>query len=96
MANAIASALPSEVETQSLYPVLPQEHAFRMGKVNEIASALAQEDVHYRLVRKRYKRAKTFVNWAAGVSGSLSGLASSAGLASALTGIGSLSLFRWV
>ena len=38
--------------------------------------------------KKKYKRAKTFVNWAAGVLGSLSGLASSAGLASALTGIG--------
>ena len=88
MANGIPSVPPSEVETQSLYPVLPQEHTFRMGKVNEIASALAQEVVHYRLVRKKYKRAKTFVNWAAGLLGSLNGLASSAGLASALTGIG--------
>ena len=59
-----------------------------MGKVNEIASALVQEVLHYRLVRKKYKREKTFVNWAAGVLGSLGGLASSAGLASALTGIG--------
>ena len=85
MANVIASAPPSE----SLYPVLPQQsHDCRIGKVNEAASLLAQEAVHCRLVRKIYKRAKTFVNWAAGVSGSLSGLASSAGLASALTGIG--------
>lgn len=90
MANVIPSAPPSEVETQSLYPVLQPDtqHTFRMGKVNEIASALAKEVVHYRLVRKKYKRTKTFVNWAAGVSGSLRGLASSAGLASALTGIG--------
>ena len=94
MANVIASAPPSEVETQSLYPVVPQDtqHAsqqpFCMRKVNEIAPALAKEVVHYRLVREKYKRAKTFVNWAAGVLGSLSGLASSAGLASALTGFG--------
>ena len=59
-----------------------------MAKVKVIASALAQEVVHYRPVRKKYKRAQTFVNWAAEVSGSLSGLSSSAGLASALTGIG--------
>ena len=87
MANVIPSAPPSE--TQGLYPVLqPEQHTFRMGKVNEIASALAQEVMHYRLVRKKYKRAKTFVNRVAGVSGSLSGLASSAGLVSALSGIG--------
>ena len=85
MANVIASAPPSE----SRYPVLPQQpHDFRIGKVDKITSALAEEVVHYRLVRKKYKRAKTFVNWAAGVSGSLSGLASIAGLSATLTGIG--------
>ena len=60
MANVIPSAPPSEVETQSLYPVLQPDtqHTFRMGKVNEIASALAQEVVHYRLVRKKIQKSK--------------------------------------
>ena len=85
MENVIASASPSE----NLYPDLPQQPPdFRMGKVNEIASELAKEVVRYRLVRKKYKRAKTLVNWASEVSGSLSGLSSGAGFASALTCIG--------
>ena len=60
MAKVIASAPPSEVETQTLYPVLPadMQHAFCMGKVNEIASTLAQEVVHYRLVQKKIQKSK--------------------------------------
>ena len=60
MVYEIASVPPSEVETQSLYPVLTQDtqHTFRMGKVNEIASSLAQEVVHYRLVGKKVQKSK--------------------------------------
>ena len=58
---------------------------FALAKVNEIASELAQEVVHYRLVPKKYK-SKKFVNWACRRLGLPKW--SSAGLASALTGIG--------
>ena len=82
MANVIASPPPSE----SLYSALPQQPCALARSMKSLP--LAQEIVHYRLVRKRYKRAKMFVNWAAVVSVSLSGLASIAGLALALSDIG--------
>lgn len=61
---------------------------FRLGKVNEIAAKLAKAAVHYRLVRKKYKRAKTLVNWLVGCSSGLRAVASNASLASALSAIG--------
>ena len=95
-ANVLPSA-HSEGETQSIYPnlpggpttyptetqsLLPQD--FRLEKVNEIAAALAQEVNHYRIVGKKYKRAKTVANWLAGGAGCLSAAASSASLVTAL------------
>ena len=84
-ANVLPSAQP-EGETQSIYPVLPQD--FRLGMVNEIAAALAHEVNHYRFVGKKYKRAKTVANWLAGGAGVLSAAASSASLGTALSVIG--------
>lgn len=91
--NVLPSA-PAYVEQSGIYPVLQGHESlqmskdFRLGKVNEIAAKLTQEVDHYRLVRKKFKRAKTAVNWIAGSLGGLSAVFSSAGLASALTGIG--------
>ena len=56
-ASNVLPSTPPEIKTQSvlysnLYPNLTQRpQDFRIGKVNQIASALAQEVVHYRLVR---------------------------------------------
>ena len=51
-----------------LYPQLQPD--FRMQKINEISAALNKEVGHYRVVGKKYRRAKKFVNWsAAGSSG---------------------------
>ena len=49
---------------------------------------MADEAEHYRLVRKKYKRAKKVVNFVAGGLGGLSAVLSSAGFATALSGIG--------
>ena len=93
--NVLPSAL-AYVEQSGLYPVLQGHKSlqmsqdFRLGKVNEIAAKLADEVVHYRLVRKKFKRAKTVVNWISGGLGGLSAVFSSAGLASALSGVGIL------
>ena len=54
-----------------LYPELHSElncqlqPDFRMQKVNEISPSLNKEVDHYRVVAKKYKRAKKVVNWSA-------------------------------
>ena len=77
------NVIPSAPE-QSIYPQLPQ-HDFRMQKANEIAASLKAEVSHYRVVAKKYKRAKKFVNWSATGTGLLSAACSTASFGSALT-----------
>ena len=69
-----------------LYPQLP--HDFRMQKINEISTTLNAEVSHYRVVGKKYKRAKKFVNWSAAGSSGLSFVFSSASFGSALSVVG--------
>ena len=82
--NVIPSAPHDE---SSLYPQLPQ-HDFRMQKANEVAANLNAEVVHYRVVAKKYKRAKKIVNWSATVTGLLSAACSTASLGSAISVVG--------
>ena len=82
--NVIPSAPHDE---SSLYPQLPQRD-FRMQKANEIAAALNAEVAHYRVVAKKYKRAKKIVNWSATVTGLLSAACSSASFGSPISVIG--------
>ena len=58
-----SNVIPSAPEP-SIYPQLPQLD-FRMQKANEIAASLDAEVAHYRVVAKKYKRAKKIVNWSA-------------------------------
>ena len=81
-----SNVIPSAPES-SIYPQLPQ-HDFRMQKANEIATALNAEVVHYRVVAKKYNRAKKIVNWSATVTGVLSAACSTASFGSALSVIG--------
>ena len=69
-----------------LYPQLQPD--FRMQKINEISAALNKEVGHYRVVGKKYKRAKKFVNWSAAGSSGLSFVFSSASFGSALSVVG--------
>ena len=58
-----ANVLPSAPPQEPLYPVLTEPAGnFRLQKINEIAYTLDNEVGHYRLVAKKYKRAKKFVN----------------------------------
>ena len=67
--NELYLSLPNSHEQQ------PQtSHDFRLTKINEIAAELAREVQHYRIVAKKFKRAKTICNWLAGGSGLLSAL----------------------
>ena len=80
------NVIPSAPEP-SIYPQLPQ-HDFRMEKANEIAASLNAEVANYRVVVKKYKRAKKIVNWSATGTGLLSAACSTASFGSALTVIG--------
>ena len=51
-ANVLQPTAPPE-----LYPQLPPD--FRMQKINEISTTLNAEVSHYRVVGKKYKRAKS-------------------------------------
>ena len=83
-----SNVLPSAPhDGSSLYPQL-SPHDFRMQKANEVAAALNAEVVHYRVVAKKYKRAKKIVNWSATGTGLLSAACSTASFGSALSVIG--------
>ena len=82
-----SNVIPSAPEP--MYPQLPEpEPDFRMQKANEVVSDLKAEINHYRLVAKKYKRAKKIVNWSATGTGLLSAACSSASFGSALSVIG--------
>ena len=66
-------------ESSSLYPQLLD---------CEISAALNKEVGHYRVVAKKYKRAKKVVNWSAAGSSVLSAAFSSASFGSALSVVG--------
>ena len=63
---------------------------FRLQKINEISNTLDHEVGHYRLVAKKYKRARKFVNWSAAGSSVLSAAFSSTSFGSALSVVGLL------
>jgi len=80
--------MPSAPPEAPLYPVLPEPGNFRLQKINEIAKTLDNEVGHYRLVAKKYKRAKKFVSWSAAGSSVVSAVFSSASFGSALSVVG--------
>jgi len=84
-----ANVLPSAPPEAPLYPVLTEPAGnFRLQKANEIANTLDNEVGHYRLVAKKYKRVKKFVNWSAAGSSVVSAVFSSASFGSALSVVG--------
>ena len=81
-----SNVIPSAPEP-SIYPQLPQLD-FRMQKANEIEAALNAEVAHYRVVAKKYKRAKKIINWTATGCGFLSAGLSTASLGAAVSVVG--------
>jgi len=80
---------PSAPPAEPLYPVLASSSEnFRLQKINEISNTLDREVGYYRLVAKKYKRTRKFVNWSAAGSSVLSAAFSSASFGSALSLVG--------
>ena len=73
---------------QNLYPKLSLQPDFRSPKINKIALKLKQEVNHYRIVSKKYKRARNMVNWSSGGSRFLSAAFSISSYGSALSVVG--------
>ena len=82
-----SNVIPSAPHDESLYPQLPQLD-YRMQKANEVESTLNAEVNHYRIVAKKYKRAKKIVNWSATGCGFLSAGLSTASLGTAVSVVG--------
>lgn len=86
---AVAQEQRATTETsQQLYPVLPNAENFRFTNITDFEKELANEVDHYRRVGKKYKKAHSIVHGSAIGLGSIAAGLSSAGLATALTGIG--------
>ena len=82
-----SNVIPSAPHDERLYPQLPQLD-YRMQKANEVESALNAEVNHYRIVAKKYKRAKKIANWSATGCGLLSAGLSTASLGTAVSVVG--------
>lgn len=77
--NVIASAPPANMfPTLEHYQQLNlpdnQNENFRMAKINKIAASLDQEVKYYKLVAKKYKKAKAVMDYAAAGTGFVSTL----------------------
>ena len=61
---------------------------YRLRKISDCQKELENEISHYRRISKKYKRAKTIINFFAASTGVLTAVLSSASFASFVTGIG--------
>jgi len=84
-----ANVLPSAPPAEPLYPVLasPAEN-FRLTEISRIEKEIFDQVEHYRLVLKKYKKARKAVHYSAVGLGSVSAVLSSGAIAASLTGVG--------
>ena len=84
-----ANVLPSAPPAENLYPVLaaPAEN-FRLTEISRIEKEISDQVEHYRLVLKKYKKARKAVHYSAVVLGAVSAALSSGAFAASLTGVG--------
>ena len=84
--NVLPSAPPADIENQ-LYPNIPSDN-FRLTEISKIEKEISAEVEHYRLVLKKYKKARKAVHYSAVGLGSVAAALSSGAIAASLTGIG--------
>ena len=85
-ANVLPSAPPAEIQEQ-LYPHLPADD-FRLTEISRIEKEIAAEVEHYRLVLKKYKKARKAVHYSAVGLGAVAAALSSGAIAASLSGVG--------
>ena len=87
-ANVLPSA-PAENETQ-LYPSLPatrDAENFRLNEISKIGKEISVEVEHYRLVLKKYKKARRVIHYSVVCLGAVTVALSSGAIATSLTGV---------
>jgi len=84
-----ANVLPSAPPAETLYPVLAAlAENFRLTEISRIEKEISEQVEHYRLVLKKYKKARKAVHYSAVGLGSVSAVLSSGAIAASLTGVG--------
>ncbi|KAJ7385156.1 hypothetical protein OS493_017533 [Desmophyllum pertusum] len=76
--------------TQRIYPSLSNGENFRLTKISDFEKEISDEVEHYRTVAKKYKKAHSVVNGFAVGLGSIAAGLSTAGLTTAISGVGIL------
>ena len=85
--NVLPPTAPQYSETEKLYPLLTAPN-FRLQKISDVQKELEAEAAHYRQVAKKYKKTFTIAHGSAIGLGGLAAFLSSAGIATAVSGIG--------
>jgi len=80
------SAPPAEIENQ-LYSNLPADN-FPLTEISRIEKEISGEVEHYRLVLKKYKKARKAVHYSAVGLGAVAAALSSGAIAASITGVG--------
>jgi len=84
------STLPAENERR-IYPSLPEmtnAENFRLTEISRIEKEISAEVEHYRLVLKKYKKARKPLNYSLVGLGAFTAVLSSGAVATSLTGVG--------
>ena len=87
MSSSSSYALPTAPPVESIYPNLTADN-FRLNEISRIEKEISDQVEHYRLVLKKYKKARKPVHYSAVGLGSLSAVLSSGAIAASLTGVG--------
>jgi len=83
------NVLPSAPPAETLYPELAEpSDNFRLTEISRIEKEISNEVEHYRLVLKKYKKARKAVHYSAIGLGAVSAALSSGAIAASLTGVG--------
>jgi len=80
-------ALPTAPPVEGMYPDLTAVN-FRLTEISRIEKEISDQVEHYRLVLKKYKKARKAVHYSAVCLGAVSAALSSGAIAASLTGVG--------
>lgn len=82
----VGQAPHSQQTTQPIYPSLAEN--FRLTEISKIEKEIADEAEHYRLVLKKYRKARKAIHYSVVSLGALSAILSSGAVATSLSGVG--------
>jgi len=90
-ANLLPPSAPPAKNERRLYPSLPETmnvENFRLTEISKIEKEISAEVEHYKLVLKKYKKARKALHYSVVGLGAVTAARSSGAVATALTGVG--------